>query len=234
MPSTFGRSPLVAALALALFGGMLALAGRAVAGDIAGRVSVPNDTGAAQAAEGRPHYWRLQNGFLPLREMRVDARREIAVVLTGSGAEALGCEYGLRGGQLAPKTMVARAGATISIANRDGCVHELSAEGVAAFARAPSQPGTARSVSLAGVTGAHAVEDAIFPHVEGTLVVLDDLAACATTDAAGSYSFREVPAGDYTLKVFWGADEVASQAVTVPASGTLNVEPLSIARPAAH
>jgi len=57
--------------------------------------------------------------------------------------------------------------------------------------------------------------DNLTPHARGHLYVLDDLVAVATLTDDGKFVFADAPAGKFTLHIFHGAQELASQPVEV-------------------
>ncbi len=214
---------LVAAVALVSFA--LPLATTALAGPVRGRVALPEAT-EPEALEDA-FYWNAWNGFLAAREATVDPRREMAVVLRGtSSGEPEGCRYAIQGGDLSPKTMVAPAGGTIRIENQDGTAHELSIDGLEGGAPLATAPGNARPVTVpAG--GPYAVTDALYGHVHGTIVPIDDLVACGTFAADGAFEFPSVPAGNYRLSIYRGGEEVHGQDVLIN-EGATEIERISL------
>ncbi len=226
------RSPRV--LTAAVAGSLLALClgTTALAGPLNGSVTIPSDYTPPGRAEDAPpdHYWEEWNGFLDPRPRRIDTAREIAVVLTGDG-DGPPNAFLLAGGSLLPSTLVARAGADIRIENTDGCTHELFSSEIEGLTPLSTAPGNARSFA-APAPGHYTIRDRIYPHVTGHLHVLADLVARATLEPSGRYSFDDVAAGTYTLKVFFGERELASQSVEV-ASSALTVDPIAL-NPAAH
>jgi hypothetical protein len=213
----------------------LAALATAHAGPVRGTLEIPRDAQPSRADADRPdHYWRVWNGVLEPRPEQLDPSRELAVVLTGAASgEPVGCEYALRGGDLTPSTLVVKQGAELRIENHDGCSHALFVEGVEGFDRAETPPGNARVVSI-DEAGSWAVRDAVHPHVQGHLHALPDLVACGAIDARGGYAFPSVPAGTYTLKVYRGADEVASQEVVVGDGREVVVPPVALTLPSAQ
>lgn len=210
----------------------VATATTAWAVEVRGTLRVPGDYGRAAPAteeeQRRDHYWDEWNGFLEPRAHRFDAAAELAVVLTGQGAFAAEQPgFALANGALRPATIVERAGANLRIENTDPVTHQMFAEGLADFAPTPTPPGLARQQVIA-TAGSWPLRDQLYAHVGGHLHVLPDLVARATVQADGSFLFRNVPAGTYTLKVFHRERELHSAEVTIPEDRELVVDPISI------
>jgi hypothetical protein len=211
---------------------LLAAGATAFAVPVRGTLEIPRDAQPARSEADRPdHYWRVWNGVLEPRPEQMAPNRELAIVLTGgAGGDPVGCEYALHGGALEPSTLVIKQGTTLRIENHDGCSHFLYADGVDVFERLETPPGNARAVPIAD-GGPWVIRDAVHPHVQGTLHALPDLVACGDIDARGAYVFPSVPAGTYTLKVYRGADELASQELTVAEGRELVVPPVPLTLP---
>jgi hypothetical protein len=210
----------------------LAMAGTAWAGDVRGSVRVPADYGreAAETEEQqrRDRYWDEWNGLVAPRPHRFDPSRELAVVLTGPGpmlADQPG--FAFSQGALRPTTLVERVGATFRVENTDAVRHELFAEGLAELRATPTPAGGARTQTLSAA-GHWPLRDQVYAHVRGHLHVLPDLIARAAVQPDGTFVFRGVPAGSYTLKVFEGEREVRAVPVTVPSDGELAVDPIAL------
>jgi hypothetical protein len=173
-------------------------------------------------------YWELENGFKEVRPDRVDARRELAVVLLGETAPSgeLRAEVTFSGGGLQPSTIVVRSGTTVLVRNDDEIAHELFAEGLDGFSAEATSPRGRRSVNLTK-PGHWPLHDRVVTHVTGHLHVLPDLVAVATVDAAGEFTFTGVTPGKYTLKVFHADKELVSQVVEVGAK-PLTVNPIAL------
>lgn len=201
------------------------LATTALAGPVRGRVALP-EASEPEVPENA-YYWNAWNGFLAAREAAVDPRREMTVVLRGTPSEdPEGCHYAIQGGDLSPETMVAPAGSTIRIENQDGTPHELSIEGLEGGAALATAPGNARPVTVpAG--GPYVVADALYGHVHGTIVPIDDLVACGTFAADGAFEFPAIPAGNYRLSIFRGGEEIHGQDVLIN-EGATEIERISL------
>ena len=199
------------------------VAAPAAAGPVRGIVRTPPASGPFPAPEG-DFYWRVGNGFVPVRRARRDLGRDLAVVLLGSGEQPLGCEYGLRGGDFFPKTMVVRPGA-VRFANHDGFAYTLTSDDIE-LDGSELRSGNNQDVTFAA-GGPFTLHDSVHEQVEGVVHVIPELAACAAVNADGSYTFPDLPAGEYTLKVLRGPTELASQRVNV-GSGPLTVDPIDL------
>jgi hypothetical protein len=231
MTRTTGRR-LRAVLSLLVLSLAVATATTAWAVDVRGTLRAPATLGQpapeSEEARRRDHYWDERNGFLDPRPYRFDPSRELAVVLTGPGPfmpEQPG--FRIANGNLMPRTVVERVGATLRIHNTDPVVHQIRAEGLAGFAESPTSPGLVRT-QLLETAGNWPLRDNLYAHVQGHLHVLPDLVARAVVQPDGTFLFRNVAAGTYTLKVFRGATEVHSAEVQVAADRELVVNPIAI------
>lgn len=200
----------------------------ALAVDVKGMLRAPEGYVPAPAADARkPYYWEEWNGFLDPRPRRVDMRRELAVVLLGppqAGAENR-AEITLVGGSLSPSTIVVRPDTVLRIENHDDFAHELFAEALDGFSAEATSSGQARTVRVTEV-GSWPIRDRQVAHVHGHLHVIADLSATATVEANGEYKFTNIAPGQYTLKVFDGANMVATATVQVVDGHELVVDPL--------
>lgn len=180
-----------------------------------------------------PCYWELENGFKEVAQDRVEAARELAVVLVGAGVAANSqLEVAFRGGSLMPSTIAVRTGMTLRLRNDDEIAHELYAVSLDGFSREATSPRGVRSVNLRSA-GHWVLRDNLVIHVLGHLHVIDDLVAIGKVENDGRYSFTDVPPGAYTLKVFHGAHEIASQAIEVADKKDLSLDPITLTAAAA-
>lgn len=171
-------------------------------------------------------YWNVWNGFVPPAEERVSLERELTVVLRGAEvSEVQGCSYRLFGGDLMPRTLVAKSGTEIRLENRDAMSHELEFEGLEGSVTTATAPGNSRPITAG--TGTYAIRDLAFSHVEGHLVAIDDLVACAQVTSDGTFAFPELPAGDYQLVIYRRGEAIHDAAVTV-ADDETTLEPISL------
>ncbi len=201
--------------------------GVAQAISVQGTLGLPDSLG--DAAPVPDPYWEVRNGILPTRPDHLDPRRELTVVLRGAeAADEPGCDYGLRGGDLMPRTMIVEAGSTLRITNHDATAHELHADALDGFTALSTAPGMARSQRIpAG--GPYDVADKIYPHIHGKIVAVTGLVACGQLDARGAYRFANVAAGSYQLEVYRSGEVVAHQDVELADGGSVTLPELSVA-----
>lgn len=206
---------------------------RVQAADVEGKLILATYTPAAdKGAAGRPYNWETGNGFKETAPDRVDAARQLAVVLVGKGGDAeKQLELSFQGGGLLPATIVVRPGTAVRITNTDEIAHELYAEGLEGFSAEATAPRRMRSVAMRE-TGNWPLRDRLIPHLRGHLHVISDLVARATINARGQFVFKGVAPGDYELRVLHGPDTIASKRVTVGDRG-LTVDALPLSAPAA-
>lgn len=229
------RRPSVVALAIA--SGTTLFSAGVLAGDVRGALSVPAELPSMMATPSdadaaRARYWEEWNGFLEPRPARVDAPRELAVVLTG-GESSTGEQPALRlfNGALFPSTLVVRVGVATPLRNDDACPYEIFAEGLDELGPVSTAPGNARPLTLS-TAGHWTLRDRNFGHVTGVIHALPDLVARAFVEPNGGYVFRDVPPGSYTLHVYQGDVEVApAQPVVVGDARELSIAPITLARP---
>jgi len=209
------------------------LSSTALAVDVKGMLRAPEGYLPAPAADERkPYYWEEWNGFLDPRPRRVDMRRELAVVLLGppqAGAENR-ASIQLVGGSLSPSTIVVRPDTILRIENKDDFAHELFAEGLDGFSAEATSSGQARTVRVTQ-PGSWPIRDRQVAHVRGHLHVIANVSALATIEANGEYKFVNVAPGQYTIKVFHGAGEVATATAQVVESRELVIDPLMLTAP---
>lgn len=123
------------------------------------------------------------------------------------------------GGRTNPVTLVVTPGTRIAFKNGDPFAHDLTSA-AANWSRAPLQPGGTREWSPTA-PGVAEFRDEFFPSVRTFVVAEKNVAAFAfPSDKDGSFVFS-LPAGDYTLKAYFGGHPVGKPMtdVKVPQRG---------------
>jgi hypothetical protein len=208
---------------------LIAAGGKALAVEVSGKLLLATYRPEPTAPVEQAFLWEIENGVKEVTAERVEAQRELAVVLIGEGSTTLPerVEVAFSGGGLLPSTIVVRPNTTLLFRNEDEIAHELYAEGVEGFAAEGTSPRGRRSVVLKEA-GTFALRDRIITHLTGYVHVMENVIAVASPDGSGQFVFPEVPAGKYTLKVLHGPSEIASQTIEV-GTRELTIDPLTLA-----
>lgn len=194
----------------------------ALAATVRGTVTLPPEPRTLDTRDG---HWRVENGILPIAPRVPDPRTEVVVTLEG-GPDAERTDkpapppvtVELHGLRLDPKVAVAEVGASITFKNSDRVPHTLYFENAdSLLPPAPLPSGQSRSVTL-HAAASYRVRDEEFPHVQGTVVVVETPHA-AIVDDKGAFKL-DVPEGKYTLKLYWRGNWVMSQPLDVSAKTT--------------
>jgi hypothetical protein len=163
--------------------------------------------------------WRVENGILPVAPRAADLRGEAVVVLEPDGARPspeappATVSVELHGLRLDPRVVAVPLGATVEFKNSDRVLHTLYVERLTTLmAPAPTPPGQVRAQRFLA-PGEYRILDEEYPHIAGTVVVVDTPYLAAVDDRG---AFRvEVPEGRYTLRVFCGGAWLASRPLEV-------------------
>jgi len=175
----------------------------------------------------RAPYWQEWNGFIEPRKASVDMTREVAVVLVGNVPMKDAVVVTLSNGTLTPSTIVAQHNAPLRIRNQDDFTHQLFCDKLKEFDAIETSSGQSRELTLLQ-TGDFTVGDRLAPYVQGFLHVLPKVSAIATPNADGTYVFKDINPGTYTLKVFRGAFEMSSSGLEVKDSREVVVDPIAV------
>jgi hypothetical protein len=142
------------------------------------------------------------------RKLSANVSRDACVVAIGAGNaqphEPIAVK--ITGGRLSPSTVVLSVGSRISFKNVDPFPHVLYEVEDPKWAPNPTGPSSTREWA-ATAPGVHTIRDQLFPSV--VMHVLVDPAATefAMPDHDGAFSMP-LPAGEYTLKVFFDGKQV--------------------------
>lgn len=215
----------------AIFGASLLLATSASAVDVRGSVRSSEEVKSKAIEAVRTPYWQEWNGFLDPKKPHLDYAREVSAALIGSVTTRDATDVVLRDGTLTPSTIVIQHGTPLRLRNEDDFGHELYAEGLKGFGAMATSPGQTRTVQMEQ-TGSFALRDALSPHVRGHLHVIAKLTQVVNPNAEGNFSFKDVPPGKYTLKLFRGAREVNASELEVEGSREIVLDAIALdARP---
>jgi hypothetical protein len=195
--------------------------------DVKGSVRTSQEPKNDPIKATRAPYFQEWNGFIEPRKRTVDLAREVAIVLIGGEGTRDAATAKLKDGTLTPSTIVMQAGTQLRIRNEDDFVHQLHAEGLKSFDPIETASGQSRQIQV-DTTGQFPIADKLAPHVQGHLHVLANVAFVTYPNADGAYSFSDVPAGHYTLKIFRGASEVSSTEIDLGDERAFEIDPVLV------
>ncbi len=215
------RLPLTAA-ALVIVSALPAPTARA--GSLAGKLELPPELGAPPVLP-RGYLPRIDNPLAPVRPL--DPLPAMVVVLVPANPEVVTAGkpatvvWELRGDSFARPVVTARLGDAIEIKNSGRAAPVLVAHGQPQLLpKKPLNP-TDRVAFTPTAAGLVDVIDESTPHLRGRVLVLDR-ALAAYPDAAGKFEFPDVPAGDWTVRVFYAPRNLARAAAAPTAAGWID------------
>jgi hypothetical protein len=207
-----------------------ALAGtiaHAHAGTVVGKLELP-PAAAPPAARDPAYLDRVENPYLPVKA--VDPTPLMVVVLDGGPpATPTQVTWDLLGASFAHPLLPVMAGTEIVIRNRGRSTPSLYAiEAPDLIAKGPLNPTGTKSLKTKD-PGVLTIGDEDSPNLTGRIVVLTTT-RFASPDPSGAFEIKDVPAGSYTVKVFYrdGWIERPNETITVDAKGKVDLKNLHI------
>jgi plastocyanin len=210
--------------ALAAAAAAIILCSPAFGAGLKGVIKLPSGF-TARPAFSQPGYWLLPNDVIEIRPPMVDPRMKMVVVLEGSGLSVkagVKPEVTMSDARITPEVLPVQANQKITFSNKDSTVHNLEALGTKFMQslRLLSNSTATRSIDKPGAYRLHCTE---VPHMVSTILVVT-APQFTLPDAAGAFDFSNIPAGSYTLKIWYSGKWVHSQPVAV--KGRTRVEVL--------
>lgn len=195
------------------------LTAAADAGVVAGKLERPPGT-TELPARGKAFLPRLENPHAPLET--VDPLPAMVVVLEPAPGTIVPPTkpatvlWDLLGDSFARPLVAARLGQPIEIRNSGRASPILAAKNQPALlARKPLNPTDRVGIEPKDV-GLIDLADETTPHVRGRMLVVGATSLVALPDAAGRFEFPDVPAGEWTLRVYYAPREPAPPAPPIP------------------
>ena len=168
--------------------------------------------------EDRAFYWEVPNGIVPTVPYRIRQDEQLTVTLQGPGLEGdqpANIDVQIGGASMIPQTVVAPPGSQLRFINHSGLTVQLYAPGLAGFAPEPLHTAHMRIVPVPQA-GAYQVLCGQHPNFRGWVLVAPGLRQ-GRVAADGSFSFPDLPAGTYELKILFRGDAVFTRSVRVAA-----------------
>jgi hypothetical protein len=207
--------------------GVLLLSASALAVDVKGSVRSSEEPKHDVIQAVRAPYFQEWNGFIEPKKKSVDYAREVACVLIGGADYKDDTIAKLADGTLTPSTIVMQVSTNLRVRNEDDFAHQLFAVGLKAFDPVETASGSSRQIQMLE-TGNFAISDKLAPHIQGHLHVLAKVSYVTAPGSDGSFSFKDVQPGHYTLKIFRGANELSSSEVDLPDDHEFQIDPVAI------
>ena len=186
---------------------LLAVAVPAEAGPIDGKLVLPPAGVARPPARGRGFLEPIENPHLPLRAY--DPMPSMVVVLEGADAAPPATKpqvtWDLLGDSFARPVIAVRVGTELRIRNLGHGTPILTAVGQPdLIARKPLNPTGEVLLDVGTQAGVIEISDETSAHLRGRVLVTTS-SQIALPDGAGKFTFADVPAGAWTVRVFYGS-----------------------------
>ena len=215
-----------AACVLGILGILGITAGSALAGDVSGRLDLPAPP-SLPAPAYKGFLERAENASLAPKAF--DPTPYLVVVLvpaTAPTTAAGSASWDLGGDSFTVPLLPVRTGAEVTIKNKSKRAVSLAAGDATLIPAGPINPGGTRpftpgTAGLIVVTG-----DADLPHLRGRLLVVDS-PYFALPDGQRRFTIKDVPAGEYTVRVWYldGWIDRPDDTMTMPGKGDATVAP---------
>ncbi len=215
-----------------LAGALLLAPATALSGSVKGKVSGAQRLlnpvwSQAKDAKSNRYTWREPSPTVKaeFRSLFAHAPKEVCIaaiaannVTPSNGALA----FKITGGRTSPVTLVVAPGTSIEFQNRDPFPHKPYLVGQGSFQAAEMKSGAVRQWKAPG-PGKYELRDELAPSVRSWIVVDPKVAGVAYPGRDGSFTFGNLPEGEYTLKAFFNG-EPSGKPLSVVVRATGNVD----------
>jgi hypothetical protein len=237
--SSFTRRTTRIAPLLVCICGVLAAAPSLAAGTAAikGKITgweklVPQIYADASKSDAHRYTWREPSPTVKqdFRKLSGNVARDVCVAAFVNGAAPAhdGKIVTVTGGRATPSTLVVSPGSRVVLKNVDPFPHSFYEVSSSAWAANATAPGSQRDWA-ATTPGVHEIRDQLFPSVVMHIVVDPQAAEFAFPDHDGAF-IMNLPAGDYSLKLFFDGKPVSKpiEGLHVPEKGLELKEPIAV------
>lgn len=230
---TFLRAVL-GGVAMASIASMAVAAGPSLKGRITGQDKlIPEVYAETTKPDSKRWTWREPSPAVgqQYRTLSASPNKDICIAALSQNGGAAGeaVLMSMTGGRIVPTTIVVSPGTKLVFKNFDPFAHKLFLVGNAAFKPDPQQPNASREWQAPNGSGRFEFRDELFPSIRTFVVVEPQLSSVAFPTKEGTFSFN-LPAGEYTLKAFFGGKVAGSPMMAVVKDrGTLDLkEPINV------
>ena len=204
-------APLLAAVSIAAL-----IEGPVLAAEIKGYIKLSPEFELSPLFDA-PGYWQLPNDAVEVQPPLVDPRTEMVVELKGSGLPTrplVKPVLRIEDSRFIPTVLPVKANTKISVQNKDWMAHLVESKGLRAMRLGPGDE-LKHAFSKPGVYRLRGTE---VPHLVAEIHV-SDAPLVTLPDTSGLFRFPDIPAGSYTLQVWYRGqliykDPVAARGVT--------------------
>jgi plastocyanin len=172
----------------------------------------------ARDVASRRYTWREQSPTVldKFRHLTASPSKEVCIAAFGEpvpAREVVPMRIG--GGRTSPVTVVVAPGTTIDFLNRDAFRHRPYIVNQPTFQATDIKAGEGRQWKVPG-PGVYEVRDELFPSVRSWIVAEANVVARTHPGADGSFTFANLPPGEYTLRAYFnGAPASAPRPIKV-------------------
>ncbi len=202
---------------------LVALTAVAIAAPVKGVIKLSGDFSKASSIK-KPGFWLLPNEQLEILPPLVDPRQKMIVVIEGQGLTPGGMpvkpQLLIENSMLRPLIIPIRPKTRVTIQNNEPILHLLETTKGSAMPVQRVDPGTSIT-HVFEKPGAYEVRCSEVPHIKATIFVTE-APLISIPDRAGAFSFPNVRAGTYTLRVWYQGQWIHGQPLLV--RGWTNVE----------
>lgn len=215
-----------------LAGALVLAPATALSGSVKGKVSGAQRLlnpvwNQAKEASANRFTWREPSPTVKseFRALYAHAPKEVciaAIGATNAAASTGAIAFKITGGRTSPVTLVVPPGTAIEFQNRDPFPHKPYLVGQGSFQAAEMKSGAVRQWKAPG-PGKYELRDELAPSVRSWIVVDPKVAGIAYPGRDGSFTFGNLPEGEYTLKAFFNG-EPSGKPLSVVVKATGNVD----------
>ena len=217
--------------------GGLAIGGSALAGQVRGKIAAadklmpPVYVEAAKADQHR-YTWREPSPTVKpeFRALTANPSRDICIAAVSSNAASPHdpIQITITGGHTIPTTLAVSPGTILRFVNHDPFPHKLYRPDDASFKDTEMSSAGSRDWTAPG-SGSYEFRDRLAPTLHFFVVVDPGVVEVVFPGHNGSFSFKDLPTGEYFLKAFFNGKEVGKPVQATATRGNVDVkEPLTL------
>jgi len=217
--------------------GLVGIATSAPAGQVRGKIAgadklLPDVYTELAKAEQHHYTWREASPTVKseFRALSANPSRDICIAAVSAGTAQAhdAIQITVTGGHTIPTTIAVAPQTKLVFVNHDPFPHRLYMVGSDTFKEADTSSGGSREWTAPGV-GRYEFRDRLSPTVRFFTVVDPGVVEVVYPGHNGTFSFRDLPSGDYFLKAFFNGKQVGRPVQAVATRGNVELkDPLTL------